>query len=140
MSIRYQIDKDKELITAWYGARIAPDEYVTFLAEVAGHPVFRSNFRLLAIFDESVDMSDIDVATIKRLQDAETASLGRAPGAQGVILAHGGMVEVISKLYADLAADNPDLGTDIRVVSTRNEVAAILGVNLDELEVPGYAL
>jgi hypothetical protein len=140
MSIRYQIDTRNRLVVAWYEERFDPAEYVSFMAEIADHPDFSPDFRLLAILAQDIDLSSLSVDVMRDMQAAEAASLKRPQGALGVILVEDRMAEVVGKLYSQLAANDPDLGTDIRMVSSVAEASAHLGVSLAHLGMPEFAL
>ena len=140
MGIRFQIDVAMRLVIAWYEKQLDPLEYIKVMKEIAASPDFRPDFRLLAIISEDIDLSSLSADAMREMQAAEAASLQRPPGTLGVILAEDEMVTVMGKLYTQLAANNPNLGTDIRMVSNAAEASALLGVNLAHLQMPAYAL
>lgn len=139
MSMRHQIDPDRRLVIAWYEDQLDPEDYKTFVREVAASPDFRPDFRLLAIFSGDLDLSELSVEAMRELQAAEAMHLKRPKGSVGIIIAQGEMAEVISMVYKEFAAANPNLATDIHLVSTVAEAEALLGEPLTSYPMPAFA-
>lgn len=140
MSMRYQIDTGRRLVVAWYEERFDPAEYAAFTSEIAASPDYRPDFRLLAVIASDMDLSNVSFDAMREMQAAEAANLQRPPGTLGVILIENKMGEMLARLYIDLAASDPNLGTDIRMVSSAAEAADLLGVSLADFQMPDFAL
>lgn len=140
MGMHYQIDPDKRLVIAWYEGQLDPEAYKSFLREVAESLDFKPDFRLLAVFCEGLDLSELSVEVMREMQAAEAAHLKRPEGSLGVIIARGEMINIISTIYLEMAAADPNLATDIRLVSTAAEAEMIFGVSLEGIAMPDYAL
>ncbi len=140
MRMRYQIDTGRRLVVAWYEEWLDPAEYTAFTAEVAVSPDYRPDYRVLAVIAPNLDLSSLSIHAMREMQAAEVANLQRPAGTLGVILIEHRMGEMLARLYIDLAASDPNLGTDIRMVSTAQEAAEILGVSLADFPMPEFAL
>lgn len=138
--MRYQIDIGNQLVVSWYEKRVEPAEFANFTAEIAANPDFRPEFRLLAILAQDIDLSELSVDVMRQMQADEVANLNNPQGLLSVVLVEDGMAEVIGNLYSVIAADDPGLRADIRIVSSVAEASAVLGVSLAHLHLLDFAL
>lgn len=137
--MRHQIYPDRKLVVSWYEDQMDPADFVSYLADVGANPVFKPDFRLVAIFADDLDLSNLSVEAIRNMQAAEVNYLKREDGAFAIIIARGEMVELMSLVYTELAAAEETLATDIRLVSTAAETEALLNISLADIPMPDFA-